>query len=178
MSLSLVLLALACGRGGPPEGHVPAVLNDPDTGTTTTTTTTTGPTGTAGLSGEATVAEVGGEWTYRGTETAWFTAADGSTPCQVDSEVTSIPLEVPACESCEWSFSLESSGSTVQGCAGLDPSAYDGETYHYAYAQGDGYGILAVYYESYGWYGVGGSATFDPATGRFEYEWPIGSFSY
>ncbi len=177
MSTSLLLLALACGRGGPAEGHVPVVLDNPDTGTTGTGTTTP-PQGIAGLSGAATLSRVEGAWTYQGTETAWFQAADGSTACQVDSEVVQVASAAAPCESCEWALTLSTSGSTAQGCAGLDAGAYDGQVFSYGYVRGEDYGSLAVYYPEYGWYAVAATASFDASTGSFEYEWPIGYFSY
>jgi len=180
MNTLLLSLALACGRGGPPEGHVPAVLDDPDSGTTGTTDsgTTSAPQGLAGLSGQGTLNRNGGELDYQGSETAWFQDADGSTVCQVDSQIATTDQTIPPCESCEWSLTLSSSGSTAQGCPGLDVGLYDGQRFAYGYLQGDGYGVLAVYYPDYGWYGVQATASYDAASGRFEYEWPIGYFSY
>lgn len=178
MNVPHLLLVFACGQGGPPDGHVPVVLVGSDTGTTGTTGTTTPPQGTVGLSGEAIVMQAEGEWTYLGSETAWFQAPDGSTSCQVDSEVAQMEMVVPPCETCEWSLSLRSSGSTAQGCAGLDVRLYDGQRFAYGYLQGEEYGQLAVYYQDYGWYGVEATASFDPSTGSFEYEWPIGTFNY
>lgn len=165
---SLLPLSLACSRGGPPEGEVGS---SGDTGGTTGDTGTAAVLGIEGLRGDATVGA-----TYSGAETIYFQDAEtGADWCTITADVDSIELGVPPCETCEWSFTLQTSGSAASGCGGVDATGWDGATFHYAFAAGeDGYGTLAYYYTGAGWYGSYATASFDG--GAFTYDWPIAYF--
>ncbi|MCB9777583.1 MAG: hypothetical protein H6742_03380 [Alphaproteobacteria bacterium] len=166
---SLLPLSMACGRGGPPEGEEGS--GGGDTGGTTGDTGISAVLGIQGLRGDATVADA-----YSGAETLYYQDAETSTDwCTITSDVTSVDLAVPACDSCEWSFTLQTSGSAASGCGAVDATAFDGVMFHYAFAAGeDGYGTLAYYYEGGGWYGSYATASFD--AGAFTYDWPIAYF--
>ncbi|MCK6506327.1 hypothetical protein L6R53_23630 [Myxococcota bacterium] len=177
------LLSLACGRGGPPEGHTPGDggAGTDDTGVTDGGSTSgTGILGIQGLRGEGQVSRVGPDWTFAGTEEAWYQSADGSvTWCSVLSSLETYDAGVPACDGCEWSFSLRTYGSVATGACAADAADWDGATFSYGYALDKyGYGVLAYYYQGYGWYGTYGTITWEPGSGAFQYEWPLSYFYY
>lgn len=180
----LGFLSLACGRGGPPEGHTPGDGgagggDDTGTGGTTGGTTPSYDVGTAGIRGQASVTRVGPDWQYAGTEETYFEASDGGSLCSVQSDVAPVDVGVPPCKGCEWSFSLQTSGSAATGaCAGIDASGYDGAVFSYGYAEGKYGGVLAYYYEGYGWYGTYATAAWSETNGDFVYDWPVSYFYY
>lgn len=170
----ILLYLTACFRGGPPDGHVPAVLDGSTAGTGTTDTGSVA-LGTFGLQGEGQLRGSGEAQRYEGTETAWFKDAAGATVCEIQSLVSSLPLQVPPCESCLWAFTLQSAAAEATGCEGVDLAGWQDQRFHYGYAEGDGYGILAYYYGGYGWYGT--SAEVSLSGGELQYLWPLGYFS-
>lgn len=178
------LLTLACGRGGPPDGHTPGDggTGGDDTGVTDGGSTGTGILGLQGLRGDGQVSRVGPDWTFSGSEEAYYQSADGAvTWCSVISNLETYDAGVPACDGCEWSFSLRTFDSVATGaCASGDAAAWDGATFSYGYALDKyGDGVLAYYYAGYGWYGTAyGSMSWDPGSGDFSYDWPLSYFYY
>lgn len=184
LTLTSLLLAsagfLACGRGGPSDKELQGHSGGGDGGTTdggSSDDTGAGPElGIAGLRGSGEADPRAGVGGYSGAETVYYQTQKGDDLCSVVSTVSSTKLAVPPCKDCTWSFTLTTSDSQLgesAACPDLDPGGFDGASFSYGYFQGDGYGVLAYYYEGYGWYGTAATATWDEGSFDFSYEWPL-----
>lgn len=171
--LSPLLIAIGCGRGGPPEGATPS--GGDDTGGGTEDGGAEGPeVGIVGVRGTATVTTGVGA-SYSGTEEIFYQDLKGVDHCSISSQVDSVESEVPPCDSCEWSFTLVTSASTTD-CPQANAADFDGATFDYGYYDAGKYGLLVYYYPAYGWYfaydGFGYPVYPSFSAGSFEYEWP------
>ncbi len=179
-SLSVILstlLLVACGRGGPPDGEGSGSGDGGagDGGVGDGGADTGGPElGIGGLRGDGTATPGIGS-SYTGTEAVYFQTLEGEDRCVIESTLTNTTLAAPPCGSCDWTFTLVTSDSaltTSTDCPDVDPTAYDGATFSYAYVDAGKYGLLAYYYTGYGWYGTYATAWWDSSTSEFTYDWP------
>lgn len=180
LALLPLLSSLACFRGGPPEGEVELKngLGGGDGGAEDTGTVDTGlEVGVLGLRGDGEISTgLGGG--YTGAEELYTATLEGEDRCVITSQVADVELAVPECKECEWTFTLQTSGTTASaGCEGVDPAAYDGASFSYAYFDTGKYGLLAYYYAGYGWYSTYATASFDGVSRQFTYDWPL-SYTY